>query len=186
MSFSVQTQNLAYHSDPLKFLRQTPMSDTTTPFDVQAFIAQSMAGMQAATTAHCATWHLDEAEQWSVDMDSERIVFQLPGGVVATAPVQIVGTSNSEDGSFLWGWDHPSVPAELAEHAQLALAFGRAHGLHAYTTRKVDCDDSLAWEFAAVAMRLGEASGTYRAQASETAHVWMTFGQVSLSAASGQ
>ncbi len=186
MSFSVQTQNLAYHSDPLKFLRQTPMSDTTTPFDVQAFIAQSMAGMQAATTAHCATWHLDEAEQWSVDMDSGLIVFQLPGGVVATAPVQIVGTSNSEDGSFLWGWDHPSVPAELAEHAQLALAFGRAHGLHAYTTRKVDCDDSLAWEFAAVAMRLGEASGTYRAQASETAHVWMTFGQVSLSAASGQ
>lgn len=186
MSFSVQTQNLAYHSDPLKFLRQTLMSDTTTPFDVQAFIAQSMAGMQAATTAHCATWHLDEAEQWSVDMDSGLIVFQLPGGVVATAPVQIVGTSNSEDGSFLWGWDHPSVPAELAEHAQLALAFGRAHGLHAYTTRKVDCDDSLAWEFAAVAMRLGEASGTYRAQASETAHVWMTFGQVSLSAASGQ
>ncbi|CAO3936782.1 DUF6882 domain-containing protein [Achromobacter mucicolens] len=162
------------------------MSDTTTPFDVQAFIAQSMAGMQAATTAHCATWHLDEAEQWSVDMDSGLIVFQLPGAVVATAPVQIVGTSNSEDGSFLWGWDHPSVPAELAEHAQLALAFGRAHGLHAYTTRKVDCDDSLAWEFAAVAMRLGEASGTYRAQASETAHVWMTFGQVSLSAASGQ
>lgn len=162
------------------------MSDTPTPFDVQAFIAQSMAGMQAATTAHCATWHLDEAEQWSVDMDSGLIVFQLPGGVVASAPVQIVGTSNSEDGSFLWGWDHPSVPAELAEHAQLALAFGRAHGLHAYTTRKVDCDDSQAWEFAAVAMRLGEASGTYRAQASETAHVWMTFGQVSLSAASGQ
>jgi len=35
-------------------------------------------------------------------------------------------------------------------------------------------------------MRLGEASGTYRAQASDTAQVWMTFGQVSLSAASGQ
>ncbi|MCU6618292.1 hypothetical protein H4P35_14545 [Achromobacter sp. 77] len=162
------------------------MSDIPTPFDVQAFIAQSMEGMQAATAAHCATWHLDEAEQWSVDMDSERIVFQLPGGVVASAPVQIIGTSNSDDGSFLWGWDHPSVPAELAEHAQLALAFGRAHGLTAYTTRKIICDDSQAWEFAAVAMRLGEATGTYRAQASDTAQVWMTFGQVSLSAASEQ
>ena len=157
------------------------MSDTSTPFDVQAFIAQSIEGMQAATSAHCAAWHLDDAEQWSVDMDSGLIVFQLPGGIVASAPVQIVGTSNSEDGSFLWGWDHPSVPAELSEHAQLALAFGRAHGLAAYTTRKVACDDALAWEFAAVAMRLGEASGTYRAQASDTAHVWMTFGQVTLS-----
>ena len=37
-----------------------------------------------------------------------------------------------------------------------------------------------AWEFAAVAMRLG-ASGTYRGQASETASVWMTFGAVTLS-----
>ncbi len=46
---------------------------------------------EAATTAHCAIWHLDAAEQWSVDMDSGLIVFQLPGGVVATAPVQIVG-----------------------------------------------------------------------------------------------
>lgn len=159
------------------------MSDTAKPFDVQAFIAQSLEGMQAATSAHCATWHLDEAEQWSVDMDQESIVFQLPGGITATAPVQIVGTSNSDDGSFLWGWDHPSVPAELSEHAQLALAFGRAHGLPAYTHRKVQCDDAMAWEFTAVAMRLGEATGTYRAQASDTAYVWMTFGQVTLSAA---
>lgn len=162
------------------------MSDTAQPFDVQAFIAQSVEGMSAATSAHCATWHLDDAEQWSVDMDRASIVFQLPGGITATAPVQIIGTSNSADGSFLWGWDHPSVPAELSEHAQLALAFGRAHGLAAYTHRKVQCDDAQAWEFAAVAMRLGDASGTYRAQASETAQVWMTFGQVTLSAASGQ
>ena len=97
--------------------------------------------------------------------------------------MQIVGTSNSEDSSFLWGWDHPSVPAELAEHAQLALAFGKAHGLEAYTHRQVPCDDALAWEFTAVAMRLGEASGSYRARASETAHVWMTFGRVTLSKA---
>lgn len=50
---------------------------------------------EAATTAHCAIWHLDAAEQWSVDMDSGLIVFQLPGGVVATAPVQIVGARST-------------------------------------------------------------------------------------------
>lgn len=160
------------------------MTDTTPPFDVQAYIAQSMEGMQAATSAHCATWHLDKAERWSVDMDNESIVFQLPGGITATAPVQIVGTSNTADGSFLWGWDHPSVPQALSEHAQLALAFGRAHGLPAYTHRMVQCDDAQAWEFAAVAMRLGQACGTYRAQASDTAYVWMTFGEIRLSAQS--
>ena len=79
------------------------------------------------------------------------------------------------------GWDHPSVPPELAEHAELARAFGEAHGLPEYSNRKVECDDMRAWEFAAVAMRLGGASGTYRGQASETACVWMTFGAVTLS-----
>ena len=49
------------------------MSDTTQPFDVSAYIAQSLEGMRAATSAHCATWHLDEAEQWSVDMDLSLI-----------------------------------------------------------------------------------------------------------------
>ena len=162
------------------------MSDTPTPFDVHTFIAQSMEGMQAATTAHCAAWHLDDAEQWSVDMETGLITFQLPGGMVASAPVQVIGTTSSEDGSFLWAWDHPSIPPELAENAQLALAFGRAHGLPAYTARKVACDDAQAWAFTAVAMRLGEASGTYRAKASESAHIWMTFGQVTLSPAANQ
>ena len=136
-------------------MERSSTSDTAKPFDVPTFIAQSMEGMQTATAAHCAAWHLDDAEQWSVDMDSGLIVFQLPGGMVATAPVQIIGTSNSEDGTFLWGWDHPSVPAELAQHAHLARVFGQAHGLQAYTTRKIACDDAQAWEFAALAMRLG-------------------------------
>ena len=137
--------------------------------------------MKAATAAHCGSWHLDQAERWSVDMDEGLIRFVLPDGMHASAPVQIVGTTNSDDGSFLWGWDHPSVPPELAEHAELARAFGEAHGLPEYSNRKVECDDMRAWEFAAVAMRLGGASGTYRGQASETACVWMTFGAVTLS-----
>ena len=99
----------------------------------------------------------------------------------ASAPVQIVGTTNSDDGSFLWGWDHPSVPPELAEHAELARAFGEAHGLPSTAIEKSNATTCGPGEFAAVAMRLGGASGTYRGQASETACVWMTFGAVTLS-----
>lgn len=153
----------------------------TAPADPRVYIAQSVEGMKAATAAHCGSWRLDQAERWSVDMDEGLIRFVLPDGMHASAPVQIVGTTNSDDGSFLWGWDHPSVPPELAEHAELARAFGEAHGLPEYSNRKVECDDMQAWEFAAVAMRLGGASGTYRGQASETASVWMTFGAVTLS-----
>lgn len=108
----------------------------TAPADPRVYIAQSLEGMKAATAAHCGSWHLDQAERWSVDMDEGLIRFVLPDGMHASAPVQIVGTTNSDDGSFLWGWDHPSVPPELAEHAELARAFGEAHGLPEYSNRK--------------------------------------------------
>jgi len=32
--------------------------------------------------------------------------------------VQIVGTLNTADSAWMWGWDHPSVPEDLGEHAR--------------------------------------------------------------------
>ena len=135
--------------------------------------------MKAATAAHCGSWHLDQAERWSVDMDEGLIRFVLPDGMHASAPVQIVGTTNSDDGSFLWGWDHPSVPPELAEHAELAQP----------SAKPMDCPSTAIEKSNATTCGPGNsppwpcrgASGTYRGQASETACVWMTFGAVTLS-----
>ena len=129
--------------------------------------------MKAATAAHCGSWHLDQAERWSVDMDEGLIRFVLPDGMHASAPVQIVGTNNN-DGSLPCGagitrpcrrnW--PNTPSWRAPSAKPMDC--------RVQQSKVECDDMRAWEFAAVAMRLGGASGTYRGQASETACVWMT------------
>jgi uncharacterized protein DUF6882 len=82
--------------------------------------------------------------------------------VAATAPIQVIGTYNPADGTFLWGWDHPSVPHPLREHAQLARAWGRENGLASFTERSVRCDESEAWRFAAVANRLASSNGVYR------------------------
>ena len=136
--------------------------------------------MKAATAAHCGSWHLDQAERWSVDMDEGLIRFVLPDGMHASAPVQIVApptaTTDHSCGAGITrpcrrNW--PNTPNWRAPSAKPMDC--------QYSNRKVECDDMRAWEFAAVAMRLGGASGTYRGQASETASVWMTFGAVTLS-----
>ena len=59
----------------------------TAPADPRVYIAQSLEGMKAATAAHCGSWHLDQAERWSVDMDEGLIRFVLPDGMHASAPV---------------------------------------------------------------------------------------------------
>lgn len=150
------------------------------PVDPNVFIKQSVEGLRTQTSTHAATWHLGEEAKWAADQDNGRIRFTFADGTIAEADFQIVGTYNTLDGTFLWGWDHPSVAEPLRKHAILAKEFGKTHGLAKFTERMVKCSEDDAWEFTAVAARLGKANGAYRGPAG-TALVYMTFGEIKLS-----
>ncbi len=150
--------------------------DVTPEF--RRFLAQSMEDLRIKTTAHDSMWHLSEAA-WSVDQDAGTIVFKVPDGTVATCRVQIIGTYNTADGSWLWGWDHPSVKPPLGAHAHQLKAYGEEHGIVPLTTHKLTCTENDAWQFAALACRLCEAQGAYRGPAGPTL-VFMTFYKVTL------
>ncbi|MDC7122808.1 hypothetical protein OMK64_14830 [Cellulomonas fimi] len=50
---------------------------------------------------------------WHVDQTVGEITF-TPPGLRVTAPVHVVGSYDPTDGTWLCGWDHPSVPEPLA------------------------------------------------------------------------
>jgi hypothetical protein len=157
------------------------MSESNPSVDPTVFIQQAIEGLRTQTAAHASMWHLGEEESWSADQETGRIAFTFSDGTIAEADMQIVGTYNTEDGTFLWGWDHPSIEEPLRDHAKLAKVFGEQHGLAHYTERKIECTEDEAWEFTAVAARLGNANGAYRGPAG-TALVYMTFGEIKLQA----
>ncbi len=140
---------------------------------------QAVEGLLVQTAAHSSAWHLGDEDNWSADQDSGRIEFSFADGTIAEADMQIIGTYNTENGSFLWGWDHPSVEEPLRAHAKLARQFGEQHNLPHFTDRIVQCTEDEAWEFTAVAARLGNANGAYRGPAGTTL-VYMTFGEIKL------
>lgn len=115
---------------------------------------------------------------WSVDLDAGRITFTSATKSVS-APVQVVGTYNTLDGTFLWGWDHPSIPEPRRAAAHLARRFGELHNLPAFTTRMIECTQEEAWRFTAVALYLSGAQGAYRGP-SGTTMVFMTFGNMTI------
>jgi len=115
------------------------------------FIAAAREGLSLQTSTHAATWHLGQEINWAADLNAGTITFNLPEQVTAVAPIQVVGTYNTADGTFLWGWDHPSVSVPLRSHAQLAKDWGRANRLANFTSRLVACSEEEAWGFAAVA-----------------------------------
>lgn len=141
-------------------------------------LAQSIEELRAKTAAQDATWHLGDSD-WNVDQDTGEIVFTSPKGIVATAPVQIIGTYNTRDGTWLWGWDNPSVEPALQQHALEVRAYGEKHGVAQLTTRKLTCTEDDAWMLTALACKLCGAQGVYRGPA-DTTFIFMTFGVVTL------
>ena len=125
-------------------------------------------------------WGMDEAA-WAVDLDSGVITFtNAQKGLIVTAPVQLIGTFNGEDDTWLWGWDHPMVSGRIGDHARLVRDFGKKYDLQALTTRKIVATLQECWDFTALACHLGGGQGGYSGPSGST-RVFMTFGTVKIS-----
>jgi len=145
-----------------------------------ATFARSWVELDVKIRSHMEGWGLGEAKTWNADLETGLISFVTKDDKVVTGPVQIVGIYDSNNGSWIWGWDHPSVRPDLARDAHLAREFGERYGLKWFITRSVDCTEEDAWEFTAVACHLAGAHGVYRGPAGAT-HVFMTFGELTFS-----
>lgn len=138
----------------------TPTADT--------FIQQALKALQDQTARNTATWGLGTEVQWNLDMNAGRLFFTFADGKKLSAAVQVVGTYNTANSSFFWGWEHPSVPEPLRRAAHRARDYGQAHDIEALTTRTTSCTQADAWNFTAVAAELDGAAGAYRGDAGGT------------------
>jgi hypothetical protein len=110
------------------------------------------------------------------------ITFTRDNGIQARAGVQIIGTYNPQDRTWLWAWDHPSIAPPLRVHAQTLRRYGEENGIRELTTQKLTCAENDCWRFTALACLLNEAQGGYRGP-TDGPHVFMTYGAVTLSRA---
>ena len=166
------------------FKRNEPDKPKSNPYpEFDQLVEQSMEELRLKTAAHDAGWQLGAAD-WAVDQTAGTVTFTSPKGIKATCDVQIIATRNDEDGSLMWGWDHPSIPEPLQLHARTVRQYGEQHGYQWLTTQMIKCPEDKAWELTALACKLNEAQGAYRGPAGPTA-VFLTFDNVTLTQADG-
>jgi Family of unknown function (DUF6882)/NTF2 fold immunity protein len=139
-------------------------------------IEKAVAGLQVLTASHEGLWQISQAS-WSVDQDVGDIVFQSPNGFQVTAPVQIIGTYNTVDRTWLWSWANPSIEVALTKHAKVVEEYGKKHDFTVLTERKLKCTKKQCWELTALANMLNGSQGAYPGP-DGTAYVLMTFGTV--------
>jgi hypothetical protein len=144
-----------------------------------ALVVQSEEELRARTAAHDGAWRLAEAD-WHIDQDAGSIEFTRPDGIIARASVQIIGTFNVDERTWLWAWDNSTIVPALRKHAGVVREYGKKHGLERLTMRKFESSEKEAWSFTAVACKLADAQGAYCGPADRT-RIFMTFGVVALS-----
>ncbi len=154
------------------------MSDFTVTREFQRFLTVSAEKLAIQTALHTNLWQLDQAE-WLLSQDEGTITFIAPNGMTATCSAQIIGTYDTQDHTWLWAWDHPSVAEPLRQAAHTVRAYGVAHACNQLTTRKLICTEQHAWEFTALAAHLCNAQGGYRGVAG-TALVFVVYDHVRL------
>jgi hypothetical protein len=91
---------------------------------------------------------------WDVDMRANQFRWEGSKGVVV-CPVQILGTRNPHDDTWLWGWDHDEIDPTQRTAAETVRAWGQERGLLPLTTAKVHCVPDQAKMFGNVAIGLG-------------------------------
>ncbi|WP_340614608.1 DUF6882 domain-containing protein [Xenorhabdus thailandensis] len=154
------------------------MNDELEQMPYDALIERSMNALQYKSQFHCDNWKLDEAS-WSVDQDEGTITFHAPDNIVAMAPVQIVGTYDQNQGSWMWGWANSSIKESLKQDALTVQTYGERYGNELLTERVSEIDENKAWQLAALACELNNQQGVYRGVAGSML-IFMTFGEVSL------
>lgn len=140
----------------------------------QKFLADALTRLQTWSAKHTAAWGLGTETQWNLDMNAGQLRLSFADDREMDFPVQVIGTYNTRNGSFMWGWDHPSVPEPLRRAARQVRDYGEEHAVERFTTRTIVCSEADAWDITAAAAQLDDVTGAYRGNADGT-WVYMTF-----------
>lgn len=146
--------------------------------DVDLYLAQAWAELGDRQTQLARQLKLQRAE-WRINHDAGLIEFERTDGVLARAPVQVVGAWDPRSHQFAWGWAAPGVSPRMRAAAERTRWFGDKHGLSEFTGRSLPADEREAWRLAAVAMKVNAAVGVYRAPTDKGA-VFLTLGELNV------
>lgn len=146
--------------------------------EFKAMLAGSMEGLRLQTEAHQGTWRLGKSERWDFSQDTGELLFTFPD-LLVRAPAQIIGSFDSQQNSWIWGWANTSIAESLPRDSARVREYGEQHHIRRLTTPSWPGEEIDGWHMAALANRLCETNGVYRGPAGTT-FVFFTFGDIQL------
>ena len=144
--------------------------------DFESLLRSSMEELMGRTQTHQEAWGFGSEEEWVLDQDEGQLIFKFPGRFSA-APVQIIGTYDTQNSAWLWAWANPLIGDHLKTDALRLKEYGEQWGIQRLTTPEWAAQESDCWYMAALACALFGAQGAYRGPAADS-HTLMVFGEL--------
>ena len=144
--------------------------------DFESLLRSSMEELMAKTQAHQTSWAFGSEEEWLLDQDQGQLTFKFPGRST-NAPIQIIGTYNTESGTWLWAWANPLIADHLKGDALALKEYGEQWSIPRLTSPEWPAQESDCWYMAALACQLFGRQGAYRGPAADS-QTLIVFGEV--------
>ncbi len=112
---------------------------------------------------HCADeFKISHWPRWDYDLDAGTLTFSEEGVPKVVASIQVVGTTSSSVGTWMWAWANDSLPADAIEDVARVREFGQTEDISDLTKSELPDDEHLGWGMTAIAAKLLGAKGAYR------------------------
>ena len=102
-----------------------------------------------------------QATSWHVDVSGGVVRFMGPGGAGLEGRGQILGSYESESGTWEWAWYHPDVPESWKQDSIAVKRYGEEHSLAPLTTGIIRATLPEAWQLVIVAAEIVNPQGVY-------------------------
>ncbi|MCP5072108.1 MAG: hypothetical protein GY947_02280 [Rhodobacteraceae bacterium] len=132
---------------------QLPETFRQMAVNAQLFLKPRMSGCEVGT-------NLDKITDFNLNLKRGRITFSFEDRADVTATVQVAGTY-SADGSYMWGWGHPSIPEPLQAAAWAVQQFGERQEIEEMLSRGGVTDPKLLDDYLAIAAYISNADGVF-------------------------
>jgi len=121
-------------------------------------------------------FNIGKWERYDYDVDRGTIIFSHEGRPRVSGDIQVVGTTATNPGNWLWAWANDWWPETVCEYAHAAKAFGEMNKISQLTTAYLSSDSlvELGWELSAVTARIVGAMGAYRVP-SENGYLFLLY-----------
>lgn len=130
--------------------------------EYQEFQHSAIHALMALNEVADRDFSLNKWPHWDYELEEGTLTFSEGGVPKVVADIQLVGSSSTALGTWMWAWGYNDVPPDVVKGMGIVREFGIAESIPSLTEKLIPDDEYLGWAQTAVAARVLGAKGGYR------------------------